>query len=180
MQKVTVSLDERHLYELKARQRLGEASSRSDALRRLINEYETLQQKYEDLHTRYEARRERVTQLREQVNTREERVEDLENQLQQFKAEHEDIRPRYEARGERIEQLKEQLASREQRVDELEEQLRERHDIKNEIQDLPDKIRDADTYTERRQRKLDRASVLQRIRWKVTGVPVDGDDDLGE
>jgi predicted RNase H-like nuclease (RuvC/YqgF family) len=82
--------------------------------------------------------------------------------------------------AEDISELQEQLDAREQRVEDLEAQLRERHDIKNEIQDLPDKIRDADTYTERRQRKLDRASVLQRIRWKVTGVPVDGDDDLGE
>ena len=131
MQKVTVSLDERHLYELKAQQRLGEASSRSDALRRLIDEYETLQREYEDLHTRYEARRERVSQLQEQLDAREQRVEDLKAQL------------------------------------------RERHDIKNEIQDLPDKIRDADTYMERRQRRLDEAGILKRVKWKVTGVPVD-------
>lgn len=131
MQKVTVSLDERHLYELKAQQRLGEASSRSDALRRLINEYETLQREYEDLNTRYEAR------------------------------------------GERVSQLQDQLDAREQRVEDLEAQLRERHDIKNEIQDLPDKIRDADTYMERRQRRLDEAGILKRVKWKVTGVPVD-------
>lgn len=135
MQKVTVSLDERHIYELRARQRIGEGDSRSDALRRLLDEYATLQQEYEKLHTRYEAR------------------------------------------GERISQLQDQLDAREQRVEDLEEQLRERHDIKNEIQDLPDKIRDADTYTERRQRKLDQASVLQRVKWKVTGVPVEESDE---
>ena len=75
--------------------------------------------------------------------------------------------------GREYDDLRDRLDAREDRIEELEDQLRERHDIKNELQDLPDKIRDTDTYTERRQRKLDRASLPQRLKWKFTGVPVD-------
>jgi uncharacterized coiled-coil DUF342 family protein len=76
-------------------------------------------------------------------------------------------------RGREYDDLRDRLDAREDRIEELENQLRERHDIKNELQDLPDKIRDVDTYTERRQKKLDRASLPTRLKWKLTGVPVD-------
>jgi len=124
MKRVTVSLDERQLYELEARQRLGEADSRSDAVRQILQEYEDLNKEYEQLSTEYE-----------------------------------DLHKRYEAR--------------EDRVDELESQLRKRSNIEQKIEDLPDKIRDYGTYTERRQRKLDEATLPQRLKWKFTGVPVD-------
>ena len=124
MKRVTVSLDDRQLYELEARQRLGEADSRSDAVRQILEEYE-------ELHTAYE----------------------------QLNQEYEDLHNRYEAR--------------EDRVDELESQLRKRSNIEQKIEDLPDKIRDYGTYTERRQRKLDQATLSQRVKWKFTGVPVD-------
>ncbi len=127
MKRVTVSLDERDLYELEARQRLGEAESRSDAVRQILQEYEELNKEYE-----------------------------------QLKQDYEDLHNRYEAR--------------EDRVDELESQLRKRSNIEQKIEDLPDKIRDYGTYTERRQRKLDQATVSQRLKWKFTGVPVDEDE----
>ena len=73
----------------------------------------------------------------------------------------------------RIDELEDRLEAREERIDTLEEQLQERHDIKNELQDLPDKIRGRESYTEKRQRKLDQASLGQRLKWKLTGVPVD-------
>lgn len=76
---------------------------------------------------------------------------------------------------EEIERLRDRLESREDRIDELESQLRKRSNIEDKIEDLPDKIRDADSYTERRQQKLDQASIAQRLKWKVTGVPVDRD-----
>jgi len=77
---------------------------------------------------------------------------------------------------EEIDRLRDRLESREERIDELESQLRKREQIEEKIEDLPDKLRDADTYTERRQRKLDRATLAQRLRWKLTGVPVEDDD----
>lgn len=76
-----------------------------------------------------------------------------------------------------VERLRDRLESREERIDELESQLRKRSNIEDEIKDLPDKIRDADTYTERRQRKLDQATLGQRLKWRFTGVPVDIDED---
>jgi predicted RNase H-like nuclease (RuvC/YqgF family) len=72
-----------------------------------------------------------------------------------------------------VEELRERLERREKRISELEDQLRRRSDVEEKIENLPDKIREAETYQERRQRALDRASVIQRLRWTVTGVPVD-------
>ena len=80
-------------------------------------------------------------------------------------------------KGREYDELAERLDAREDRIEELESQLRKRSQIEDKIEDLPDKIRNAETYTERRQRKLDRASLPQRLKWKLTGVPVDDKDD---
>lgn len=76
----------------------------------------------------------------------------------------------------KADQLVDQLEQKRNRIQTLEEQLERRHDLKNEIQDLPDKIRDEKTYSERRQRKLDQATLGQRLKWKVTGVPVNPEE----
>ena len=81
--------------------------------------------------------------------------------------------------GREYDELEERLESREERIEELESQLRKRSNIEEKIEDLPDKIRDGDTYMERRQRKLDQATLGQRVKWRLTGVPVDIDDDSG-
>lgn len=77
---------------------------------------------------------------------------------------------------EEIERLRDRLDSREDRIEELESQLRKRSNIEEKIEDLPSKIHGAETYTERRQRKLDEASITQRLKWRLTGVPVDSGD----
>jgi hypothetical protein len=59
----------------------------------------------------------------------------------------------------------------------LETQLTERSRGEEKIENLPDKIRDQGSYQERRQRLLDTASIGQRLKWKVTGVPVDRVDE---
>ncbi len=74
MQRLTVSLDDRHVYELKAQQRLGNADSRSAAVRHILDQYAELQAEYEELHTEYE-------QTRGELEGRKERVETLEEQL---------------------------------------------------------------------------------------------------
>lgn len=132
MKRVTVSLEQRHVYELEARQRIDDLSSRSKAARATIESYEELKQEYEDLHKSYE----------------------------ELEQEYEDLHKKYEEREDRIETLESQ--------------------IDEKIEDLPEKVRSVETYTERRQRLLDSASLLTRLRWKVTGVPVDrleGDSD---
>lgn len=97
-----------------------------------------------------------------------EEYEELRTEYEDLKTQYEDLRTRYEAREDRIEKL--------------EEQLRERSRVEDKIEDLPDRIRAVDTYQERRQRLLDQASVTERIKWKVTGVPVGrlADDDTTE
>ena len=141
MKRLTVSLEPEHVRELDARERLGDVSSRSAAVRQIFDEYE-------DLHREYAA----------------------------LEGEYEDLHTRYEARGERIDQLHDRVDAREDRIATLEEQLRERSRVEEKIEALPDKVRGAETYTERRQRKLDEAGLLERVRWKFTGVPV---DDVG-
>jgi len=76
-------------------------------------------------------------------------------------------------KGREYDELEGRLNAREERIEELEDQLRSRSDVEEKIEALPDKIRERGTYQERRQRLLDEASLAQRMKWKVTGVPVD-------
>jgi chromosome segregation ATPase len=79
---------------------------------------------------------------------------------------------------EEIARLEERLESRENRIDELEEQLARRSQLAEKVESLPDRIRDRESYQERRQRMLDQASLTQRLKWKATGVHVnDGNQD---
>ena len=82
--------------------------------------------------------------------------------------------------GREYDELADRLDSREQRIDELESQLRKRSNIEEKIEDLPDKIRGNETYNEKRQRKLDRATPIQRLKWRITGVPIDETDAADE
>jgi len=77
----------------------------------------------------------------------------------------------------RADKLEKRLETRNDRVEELETQLGRRSEIEDKIENLPDKIRGEMSYTERRQRVLDQASLSQRIKWRFTGVPVDQGDD---
>lgn len=83
-------------------------------------------------------------------------------------------------RGREADELRERLETRENRIEQLEDQLARRSNIEDDIEevaetveDLPAKIRGTESYSERRQRKLDQASLSQRIKWRFTGVPVD-------
>lgn len=86
---------------------------------------------------------------------------------------YEDLQERLKAREVEIENLRERLDAREARIEELETQLSRRSQIEEKIEALPDKVRDMDTYGERRQQLLDEASLAQRAKWKVTDVPVE-------
>ena len=121
-----MSLGEEHVALLKEKQEAGEAESRSDALRQILDEYERVSTEYDELHTE-------------------------------------------------CENLRTRLKSREERIGELETQLSRRSQLEDKIEDLPDKIRDREGYQERRQRLIDQASLAQRLKWKMTGVPVDKD-----
>jgi metal-responsive CopG/Arc/MetJ family transcriptional regulator len=54
MKKVSVSLEERHVIAIDDRQESEEISSRSEALRAILDDYEALTQRYEYLRTEYE------------------------------------------------------------------------------------------------------------------------------
>ena len=70
MKRLTVSLDERDVYRLKARVRNEEASSKSDALRQILDEYEDVHNRCEELHTECEQLRAKRDELRNQLQER--------------------------------------------------------------------------------------------------------------
>jgi len=81
MKKISVSLGEDHVYELKARERLDDADSRSAALRQILDEYENLRTEYEALEAECEQLRTERDDLRTRLESREGRVDELEEQL---------------------------------------------------------------------------------------------------
>lgn len=92
--------------------------------------------------------------------------------------EYEDLHTEYETLRTECEDLRTRLESREQRIDDLEEQLARRSQIEEKVDVLAERVEESQlTYAERRQRMIDRASLAQRLRWKVTGVPVEEQDD---
>jgi DNA repair exonuclease SbcCD ATPase subunit len=77
-------------------------------------------------------------------------------------------------------ELRDRIEQKEDRIQQLEEQLARRSQLEEKIEALPDRVRDLEGYQEKRQRMLDEASLATRLRWKVTGVPVDEDPDPGQ
>jgi len=130
MKKVSVSLEPEHVSRLDERQQAGESTSRSAALRQILDEYDQLRTECEELRTE-------------------------------------------------CEELQNRLKAREDRVDALEEQLARRSQIEEKVDVLAKRVEESQlTYAEKRQRMIDRASLAERLRWRVTGVPVeDGGDD---
>lgn len=76
---------------------------------------------------------------------------------------------RYEELKARHEDLQRQLAA-----------VNSRQEDVTELVEYVQSERELTRYEERRQRLLDDANILKRWTWKVTGVPVDGDEDEGE
>lgn len=132
MKKVSVSLQPEHVDRLDERQAEGDVSSRSAALREILDEYDEVHTECEELRTE-------------------------------------------------CEELRTRLEAREDRVDDLEEQLARRSQIEEKVDVLAERVEESQlTYAEKRQRMIDRASLGERLRWRVTGVPVDEYDDVEE
>ena len=96
----------------------------------------------------------------------------------QIPDEHDRLRPGHEDLRTEGEELQNRLEAREDRVDALEEQLARRSQIEEKVDVLAKRVEESQlTYAEKRQRMIDRASLAERLRWRVTGVPVDEYDD---
>jgi predicted nucleic acid-binding Zn-ribbon protein len=74
MKKVSVSLEESQVTLLEERREDLDANSRSETLRKILEEYE-------DLHTECEELRSECEDLRTRLDNREDRIEELEEQL---------------------------------------------------------------------------------------------------
>jgi DNA repair ATPase RecN len=94
--------------------------------------------------------------------------------------EYEQARTEYEDLRTECEELRTRLDAREDRIDELESQLASRSQIEEKADVLAKRVEESQlTYAEKRQRMIDPASLSKRLRWRVTGVPVD-QYDAGE
>jgi Arc/MetJ-type ribon-helix-helix transcriptional regulator len=109
----------------------------------------------------------------------EELLDDVSGEGGEYESKSEAVRDFIQA-GERERELREELArveervaSREARIEQLEEQLARRSQLEEKVESLPTQIQQQESYRERRRRKLDEASLAQRLKWKVTGVPVE-------
>jgi predicted nucleic acid-binding Zn-ribbon protein len=76
-------------------------------------------------------------------------------------------------RGREYDDLEAEVGAKQDRIRQLEEELSRRSQIEEKIEDLPDVIRQTESYQERRQRLLDTAPISRRLKWKLTGVPVE-------
>jgi predicted nucleic acid-binding Zn-ribbon protein len=74
MKKVSVSIRQEQYDRLDDRQESGDAASLSEALRQVLDEYDSVRSECEELRTECEA-------LRNRLENREERIDDLEAQL---------------------------------------------------------------------------------------------------
>lgn len=94
--------------------------------------------------------------------------------LREILDKYEELRTECEGLRTECEELRKELEERKERVADLEDQLRRRSQIEEEIEALPDKIRQGtQSYRDRKERLIDQASLGKRLKWKVTGVPVD-------
>jgi len=107
------------------------------------------------------------------IRIREETKESLEAEADEYDVSVSEYVRELIQKGREYDDLEARLSAREDRIEELEEQLSRRSQIEDKIEALPDKVRGATSYQERRQKALDRATVTQRLIWSVTGVPAD-------
>lgn len=75
-----------------------------------------------------------------------------------------------------LDELQTEYETLKTKYDELQRQLaavNSRQDDVTELVEFVEEQRDLTRYQERRQRQLDKANILTRWKWKVTGVPVE-------
>ena len=78
-------------------------------------------------------------------------------------------------------ELQARYSDREERISDLEEQLSKRSQIEEKIEALPDRMRASRmTWREKKERALNAASPLERLKWKVTGVPEARIEEIGD
>lgn len=77
-------------------------------------------------------------------------------------------------RGEQATQHIEDLETENERLRNEKRLILEQREEKTELLEYVEQEREAERYRDRRRRQLDEANILQRWRWKLTGVPADG------
>lgn len=82
MKRLTISVTERQYYRIRARVRSGEADSKSDAVRGILDVHNELHRRCEDLEGERDDLHNRCEELKTEVEQAEARADDLRRQLQ--------------------------------------------------------------------------------------------------
>jgi uncharacterized coiled-coil DUF342 family protein len=145
MKRLTVSITERQYYRIRARVRSGEASSKSDAVRQILDGYEDLCTEHADL-----------TEERDELHRRCER---LEEDCEDLKDERDELR-------ERCDELKQDAEQAAARRDELRRQLQARETEETApVETSNDAVGELVELIEEERR----AGVVTRIKWWLFG-----------
>lgn len=107
------------------------------------------------------------------IRIQEDTKESLESEADEYDVSVSEYVRRLIRKGREYDDLEAEVDAKQDRIRQLEEQLSRRSQIEEKIEDLPDVIRQAESYQERRQRLLDTAPLSRRLKWKLTGVPVE-------
>ena len=130
--------------------------SRSQYIREVIDERHDDKRLQDRLRADYERQiddyEKQISDYEEQINDYEERIAELEQEL--------------EDKENTIADLRRQLAATNRRVDQHQD-----------LVEFVEEQRELTRYQERRQRLLDDANILRRWKWKLTGVPVDREEE---
>ncbi|MEZ3172748.1 ribbon-helix-helix protein, CopG family [Halorubrum sp. RMP-47] len=107
------------------------------------------------------------------IRIQEDTKESLESEADEYDVSVSEYIRRLIRKGREYDDLEAEVDAKQDRIRQLEEQLSRRSQIEEKIENLPDVIRQGESYQERRQRLLDTAPLSRRLKWKLTGVPVE-------
>ena len=157
-----------------------------EQIEELERENDRLKDEYQErIEERREEHEREIERLKREQEERVDRLErEHEQQVDRLKDEHEerlaDLRAEYE---EEIADLQEQNERLQTSRDDLQRQLaatNRRVDQHQELVDYVEEQRSLERYRARREQMIDQAGMLTRWKWRLTGVPVDEQDENEE
>lgn len=173
MERITPHIREEHLEQIRSVQESADSDiSEAEAVRRIFDraaDAERAEAEREAMRSEYESKIESI---------RSEHESELDALRSEHESEVESVRSEYESR---IEELQEEVDDLERDVERLQNEKRTLigdREERTELVEYVEEQRQVERYRARRERMLDQAGIVTRAKWKLTGVPVDGDREL--
>jgi len=162
MKKLSVSLSEKHVKAIDERQNNGDARSRSEALRQILDEYDRVRRECEVVRDECEELRDECDDLRDQLVEEIETADKHRREAERLEAANEDLR-------DHVDHLKTELEQRDALLEDLRSQLQVANSKNDRIDTLAEYAEDERTNAERWRQ----AGLWTRAKWKVFGMPTD-------